>query len=97
MTVEVVGSVFFRDDVLTLGLGPSNLCDKTPNFCLDLCSLDPVSPGFQLLLLLLQGDDLEIRGEYYKNVIRYINQRTKITYKAHVSKHIEDTSCRESF
>lgn len=72
-TEEVVGSVFFRDDVSTPGPGTTNLCCKTLNFGLNLCSLDPVSPGFQLLPLLLQVDDLWIWGKYYKNVIRYIN------------------------
>jgi hypothetical protein len=42
-TVEVVGSVFFRDDVSTPSPSTTDLCRKTPNFCLDLCSLDPIS------------------------------------------------------
>jgi hypothetical protein len=52
-TAEVVGSVLFRDNVSTPGPGTTDLCRKTSNFCLDLCSLDPKSSGFQLLSLLL--------------------------------------------
>jgi hypothetical protein len=62
-TAEVVGSVLFRDNVSTSGPGATDICGKTPDFRLDLCSLDLVRSGFQLLSLLLESDDVWIRGK----------------------------------
>jgi hypothetical protein len=93
---EVVGPVFFRDDVSTPGPGTTDLCGKAPNFRLDPRSLDPVRPGLQLLSPLLEGDDIWIRGKRCKNVVRHVNGRARITHEAHVSEHAEDAICRGS-
>ena len=57
-TAEVIGSVFFRDNVSPPGPGNTDLCRETSNFRLDLGSLDPISSGFQLLPPLLEVDDM---------------------------------------
>jgi hypothetical protein len=62
-TAEVVGSVLFRDNVSTPAPGATDLCGETPDFRLDLRSLDSIRSGFQLLSLLLEGDDVWIWGK----------------------------------
>ena len=96
-TAEVISLVFFRDNISILGLSTTNLYSKAPNFRLNPYSLDPISPSLQLLSPLLEGDDIWIRGKYYKNVIRHVNQYMRITCKAHISKYIEDTIYRGLF
>jgi len=93
-TAEVVGSVFFRDDIPPPGPGNTDLRGKTSNFRLDLRPLDPVSSRFQLLPPLLEVDDGGIGGKRCKNVVRHVNWRARITHEAHVSKHAEDAICR---
>lgn len=58
VTTEVVDSVIFRDNVSTPGLGATNLCGKSPDFCLDLRSLDPgeVLPECRLVRELARED-----------------------------------------
>ena len=95
-TAEVVGSVFFRDDISPPSPGNTDLRGETSNFRLDLRSLDPVSSSFQLRPLLLEVDDMWIRGKCCKNVVRHVNWRARITHEAHVSEHAEDAICRGS-
>ena len=97
VVVEVVSLVFFRDNILIPGLGTTNLYSKVLNFRLKPYSLDPISPGLQLLSPLLKGDNIWIRGKYYKNIIRHVNQRVRITYKAYISEYIEDIIYRGLF
>lgn len=88
--VEVVSSIFFRDNILTTGPGITDFYDKVPNFYFNLCLLDLVSLSLQLLSLLLEDNDFRIREKYYKNIVRYVYQCSRIIYKAYINKYTED-------
>jgi hypothetical protein len=42
VTVKVIGSILFKDDVSIAGPGTADLCGKVPNFRLDFRPLDPI-------------------------------------------------------
>jgi hypothetical protein len=61
---EVVGPVFFRDDVSTPAPGTTDQGGETPNFCLDLRALNSICPSFQLLPRPLKCGGVRFGGEH---------------------------------
>lgn len=95
--MEVIGLVFFSNNIFTAGPGTTDLRSKVLNFCLDFRPPDPIGPSFKLLPLLLELDNSGIRGECYKNVIRYVYWYVRITYEAYMGEYIEDAICGGPF
>lgn len=92
-TTEIVGPVFFSNNIIIAGPRTTNLRSKVLNFRLELRPPDPVSPSLELLPPLLERDDNGIGGKCYKNVIRHVHRHARITHEAHMGEHTEDTIC----